>query len=300
MHGNSRDVEAVAPYDPPILGVEPDSTVNAALNGTPGPVLLGIVGGTDFHDSKPGMVCHLDGHQTGHMYGGSLTAVFSDQGLTRSAVHQALIDRHTMATSGPMIPAMLRVFDDEGALLARTGEQLHAEADEELVLRVDLPPAASPYVVHTEIFDSEGATRSMTELEAGVFELQLSDLQPPWWGYAVITLEGDAWYADQGVTCDDGGDDDREKLWTSPVWIAPMQGDDDDSTGPQDDDDSVGPQDDDDSGGEADDDTSVVSVEPAGCQSNCRLVGSRVPRAAGLLLAAAGARRVARRRSRWK
>ena len=79
---------------------------------------LGFVGGTDSHDGRPGTtsdyscVAHfrdIDGDQIGdeptcHDYGGGLTGALIEGEFSRSSLFDAFGDRHTIVSSGPMIP----------------------------------------------------------------------------------------------------------------------------------------------------------------------------------------------------
>ncbi len=92
-----------------------DGSVQAALYMG---YTLGFVGGTDAHDARPGTtsdhscVAHfrdLDGDLIGdeptcHDYGGGLTGALVQGDYTRSSLFQAFEDRHTIVSSGPMLP----------------------------------------------------------------------------------------------------------------------------------------------------------------------------------------------------
>jgi len=281
-HGNSRDTPAVDPYDAPIFDVVPDRTLNAALS-TYGH-RIGIVGGTDRHDTRPGDTCTTDGHNLAIVYGGSLTGVFFDEPLSRTAIHDALKARHSFATTGPKIPVLLSLTRESGESIAVGGDEVAVAAGTVLRARVELPAGQAQHVQGVELFHSDLTTSELKDLGDGVYEAVLGAIDASRWGYAIVTLDGEAYYDELGVTCEDGGEDGTEKIWTSPVWIDLQAIDDDDSA-----------QDDDDAG---DDDTAVID---GGCKASCRAdsAGQRTPLGAlALALSAVCALRQRRRRGR--
>jgi hypothetical protein len=228
--GNSLDVPANDPYDPIWSGTVEEGTVHEALIGYEH--VLGFVGGTDFHDTLPGLICHEEQVQ-GLLYGGSLTGVVLPRGATfdRMAIHDALVARHTFATSGPKVPVLLSLHGFLGIRLAGAGDVVAPPPAYSTVLRVSFPATFAPYVVEVEIFDHTGVTTPVPESSPGVHELSLGPLPYPWFAYAVVTVDGAAWWVDQGVVCADGGGDDLEKIWTSPIYTGELEPVDDDGDG---------------------------------------------------------------------
>jgi len=232
VHGNSLDGKEVASYDTSKFELVEGTTVFDALS-PPHEHRLGLVGGSDLHDTMPGMVCHLDDHQLGHEYGGSLTGAVLDDGLplSRMALYGAIRARHTYATSGPKIPVSYTLVDDDDGILAILGDVHSPVPPGGVRLRVAVPPYAAPYVPRVELRARSGVVHLMNAVGDGEFELELSHVELPWWGYAVVFLDGGSWWADLGVECEDGGDTQDERIWTSPIWIEWWDGEDDDGDG---------------------------------------------------------------------
>jgi len=231
-HGNSRTSPDYDPYDPLVHPFCLDCAVDSALSPEAHGLRLGIVGGTDTHDSWPGLVCHRDQVKE-HPYGGSLTGLYLPAGepLTRLSIYGALRARHTYATTGPRWPALLTIRDGDGNQLAATGDVLAPPPPMPITVHVSLPPDASPYIARVKLFDSVGEATALDESSPGEFEITYDELDIPWHAYAIVTIDGDAWHADQGIACDDGGEDGAEKIWTSPIWIEEPDTSDDDGDG---------------------------------------------------------------------
>ena len=234
-HGNSRANPVADPYDPVSQTVE-DSTIQSALLPDPGNGLhLGLIGGTDFHDSFPGMTCHLDLIRDDQLYGGSLTGVILDAATpwSRDSLLAALKARHTYATSGPLVPALLSLHDGGGSQLAINGDIIHIPANGPITFRLTLPPDLMPYVHEAMLHTYDGETLELLDVGGGLYELSWALESPPagWFAYASVTLDGDNWWSDQGIPCDDGGAAGAEKLWTSPIWLEEGTEVDDDGDG---------------------------------------------------------------------
>ncbi len=219
-HGNSRDTDTNDPWDPIWSFYEPNSTVNDALDPGLYGHHIGIMGGTDFHDTWPGLICHTDGIHTDQPYGGSITGVVLDGGVpfNRGNLYHGLRQRHTWGTSGPLVPVVMTLVDDDGAELALMGDVLVPPASPPTV-RVAFADRLQPYVMTVNLYTIGRQTTAMTQVEDGVYELELDEVVTPWFGYAVLTVDGGSWYADQGTPCDDGGENSLEKIWTSPIWV---------------------------------------------------------------------------------
>ena len=265
-HGNSRDTVDVDSYDPPLHDITPEGTVDHALSVFGN--RLGIIGGTDGHDTRPGETCATDGHNLDMPYGGSLTGLYFDESLSRTAIHDAIVARHTFATSGPKVPVLLTLVGGAGQTLAVGGDEVVIDEGATLLARLQIPVGQVQHVRNVELFSCDLTVQQMTDLGGGVYERPIESSELPWWGYGVVTLDGDAHFTELGIDCHDGGEDGTETIWTSPIWADLLGGDDDDSAGEE---------------PPADDDTIITD---GGCHTTCRnddgVMGGGV--AAGLLL----------------
>jgi len=230
-HGNAREDPVLDPYDTSYWGTDTEYTVNEALAPDAFGYRLGIIGGTDLHDSWPGMICHLDPLHPSQIYGGSLTGLVLDEseGFDRMAVYRALKARRTYATTGPQIPVEFVALDDGGVTLGNVGDVVPPPTGD-VTFRVSVPSHAAPYVLSVELYTSDRDEPGAAEVSEGVYEYT-SDLLAPFFAYAIVTLDGGQWWADQGVMCRDGGEDTLEKVWTSPIWVEELDTVDDDEDG---------------------------------------------------------------------
>ena len=217
--GNS--LEDAADYDPVRLDDDASSLDVSSRDGTVHEALesfgltVGFVAGTDLHDTRPGMTC---GRAHRSSYGGGLTMVVLDEGapFRRSAIYDELVARRTLATSGPRMPVLVEWTMRDGTEHS-IGEQLRIPTVGGTELAVHVPPSWESYVVEvnaigysTEIALSEGT--------AGNWSVSIPNATMPDWLYVSVEIDGAALYG-EGV-CDDGGDDDREFVWSSPTWFS--------------------------------------------------------------------------------
>jgi hypothetical protein len=234
-HGNSLDNPNPDSYDPLAVDSTPSSVIIAALDPDRWSHHLGFIGGTDFHDSMPGSVCHLDGHQTEQPYGGGLTGVFLDASCewTRSSLLGALRQRHSYATSGPKEPVLLELLDPHDGALGVAGDIIAPAPTGQTTAQVSIPAALEPHVLWVELRSSTEEATRLTASGDGVYELTINPVSPPWYGFAVVALDGASYYAAQGITCTDDrdGKDSNERLWTSPIWLEDQDETDDDNDG---------------------------------------------------------------------
>ena len=84
---------------------------------------LGLVGGTDSHDSRPGSLAdgggaHRDSSETMsiHPYDGALTGVWVRE-PTKAALFSGLRNRHTVVTTGPMLEVRAALINSEDAVV---------------------------------------------------------------------------------------------------------------------------------------------------------------------------------------
>jgi hypothetical protein len=245
-HGNSQWPSYPDSFDPVDPDAEqPASTVDRALSPVGYDLRLGIVGGTDSHDTRPGSVCDLDPRFRNNAvnYGGGLSVVALPEGdlLDRSAILSAMRDRRTLATSGPRIPVHFEIRSD-GTPVASMGEQFDHVTSEAIEFLVSVPTADTAYVTGVTLIQPDTAWTPIMEDEPGRYVGEV-DLGANNVVYALVEIDGEAYWGDQAVDCDDGGEDDREFIWTSPIWVDEIAGMDDDDTSEADDDDSAGDDD---------------------------------------------------------
>lgn len=220
---------------------------------------LGIVGGTDGHDTQPGAVCRRETQLPQHPYGGGLTVAVlgQDERFDRAALFDAIAGRHTYATSGPALPVLVS-YSSGGIGLGAMGEDLVVAADQPLEVVVKVPVEHQAVVANVFLMTSDGEQR-MPSVGDGGFAVTIEPQHRPAWVYPRVELDGAAWYGQSG--CDDGGVDQRERLWLSPSWLL-LPGDD---TGlPQDSDPS-----DSSSGDSSAGDTVLDACDPCECECTC-------------------------------
>ncbi len=261
-HGDSSFADTT--FDPLWMGADSLKTVEGALDPAGWALRLGFVGGTDQHDSHPGSVCSTDTEMPHHPYGGGLTiAVVPDgQDFDRGALYDAITERRTYATSGPLLPAIVEYWGD-GTYLGGMGEELDLDGFEELSVEVRVPEVWDAFVSDVMLVGPD-FSGLMDAAGDGVFESASDTFEVPEYLYPLLIVDGASWYGDDG--CGDAGDSAEERIWLSPTWFTPggpgpdddddttagdddTTGDDDDTTG--DDDDTTGDDDadDDDTGG---------------------------------------------------
>ncbi|MDP7112289.1 MAG: hypothetical protein QGH45_10005, partial [Myxococcota bacterium] len=234
-HGNSQSASFEGSFDSGEDAEQADSLVDHALALDGYGLRLGLISGTDSHDTRPGSVCSTDPRFASKPnFGGGLAVVALPAGepLDRAAIYGALRDRRTMATSGPRIPLDVQLWIDDTPV-AWMGEEAEASAGAVLEVVAEVDPADAPYVVGASLVQPEVSTAPMTEVDTGRFReplaLAAGEVAVV---YVLVELDGAAYWADAEVDCDDGGDDTREFLWSSPIWIEvdPLPGDDDDTS----------------------------------------------------------------------
>ena len=122
----------------------PESAARAT-DGTPVNAVRGFVDmlATLIRTRRPDrLTCALDTEHSHHPYGAGLTAVVLPQGvpLTRTAIYEALIERRTYATSGPLLPVSVR-YSTVGAQVGTLGSDLQFPSYQPLDVRLDSDPA---------------------------------------------------------------------------------------------------------------------------------------------------------------
>ncbi len=215
-HGNSLLRAPI--FDPPVTGLTPSGSVEAALDPAEYGLRLGFLAGTDSHDTRPGSVCQQDGHHPELATEGGLTLVVLGRGdpFDRGAIHDAIAARRTWATSGPATPAIVRFEALSGVDAAELGEDLTLPEDDVLRVSVEVWPGDADAVFGVELVGN-GGLWTLDRAGDGTWSLDLPAADAPAYAYVQVHLDGAALYGDHG--CDDGGIDDSEYLWSSPSWI---------------------------------------------------------------------------------
>jgi hypothetical protein len=222
VHGNGMNNSMV--FDPFTMpAYAPETTVHDALSLDVFRYKIGFYGSTDNHTSMPGDVCSSP-DKGGLPYGGGLAVVVQDenQPFTRIAVRDALVDRRTYATSGPMIPVVVEYYAND-EYLGKMGEVLSFPAGASLRAEVTVPEEHAVHVTEVQLLYPEVGVEdpsiwSALKMEAtsvGTWEAVLETA--PDLFYPMVIVDGDSWYGKGN--CDDGGTDAFERIWLSPSWI---------------------------------------------------------------------------------
>ena len=205
-HGNSMGGDD--DFDPPFNTVVESGTVTTALAEG---VRLGFHAATDTHDSMPGDTCStIDGDRVG----GGLTVAVLDEGETfdRAPIYDAMLERRTYGTSGPLVPARL-AWSVGGELVGELGDDLELGPEGSVRVELAVPSDHAGFVQAVELVLPDG-TEQLQEAVTGCWSADVAVVEQ---AYVRVTLDGGAWYGDEG--CSDGGDDTSERLWLSPSWV---------------------------------------------------------------------------------
>jgi hypothetical protein len=212
--GNS--LEVAPDYDPLEEPVEA-STVHEALE-TFG-WKMGFVAATDLHDTRPGNTCVIDTEYTGTKhYGGGLTIVALDEGapFVRSAIHQEMTARRTLATTGPELPVVVQWLTSDGRRRSM-GEEILVRDRDATTLLVRVPRAWEDYVTGVDAVGYDERI-TLSETAGGTWSVSIENATLPTWLYVEVAIDGASYYGGVGA-CADGGLDDREMVWSSPAWF---------------------------------------------------------------------------------
>jgi hypothetical protein len=226
-HGSSLDADSA--FDPPWSGFVPESTVLAALDPAAYDLRLGLVGGSDNHDTHPGSVCRTDTVLDTHPYGGGLTGVVLEEATPfgRLGLYEAFRARRTYTTTGPKVPMRLDVLGSGGAVLAGMGEVLTVGPTADITLEVSIPMEHAAVVDSVTLLGPE-TSWVMDPVAAGVWRLQILGAERPSHVLADVRIDGASWFLGG---CDDGGEDQVEHLWSSPIWFEVAMSPDADADG---------------------------------------------------------------------
>ncbi len=205
-HGNS--VGGSDDFDPPFNETVKTGTVSYALGAG---VKLGFHASTDTHDSMPGDTCSsIDDDRLG---GGLAVAVLDDgERFDRSSLHRALIERRTYGTSGPLVPVEL-AWSVGGELVGGLGDSLVLGSGGSVRVELAVPAEHAALVTEVALVLPDG-DEVLAQADDACWSLDTVVTSFAW---VRVTLDGGAWYGDEG--CDDKGADDRERLWLSPSWV---------------------------------------------------------------------------------
>ncbi len=228
-HGDSSFASTT--FDPLWMGASEEKSVEGALDPERFALKLGFVGGTDRHDTHPGAVCATDTEMPHHPYGGGLTVAVVPEGeaFDRGSLHDALVNRQTYATSGPLVPAIVEYWGD-GQYLGGMGEELGLGGITELSVVVRVPEAWEPFINQVLLVEP-GLTTPMEATGGGRFDATRDAEGMAAYLYPLLRVDGETWYGEEG--CDDAGPSAEERVWLSPTWFGPEDpvSDDDDSAG---------------------------------------------------------------------
>ncbi len=220
-HGNSMRLHPA--YDA-LLGDSSYQTwtsVHDALTPSQFDLKLGFYAATDNHKTMPGGVCF---NRFGYAGGLAVVVLDSSAEFDRMSIMDALVERRTYATSGPLLPVTATYFSG-GKIVGEMGDEITLTQHSDLQAVVKVPVELSAMITEVQlvgIVDAELDVPIWFELpmethEDGVFVYDFADGIPALF-YPMLVVDGEAWWGANG--CDDGGKDDSERIWLSPVWIS--------------------------------------------------------------------------------
>ncbi len=216
-HGNNDRMDT--DWDGLWSDTEATGTVFHALSAAGYRYRLGIVGGTDSHDTRPGSVCDLDPVLAHQPYGGGLTVVVlpEEDTFDRGSIHDAIVARSTYATSGPLIPVVVD-YSSGQELLGGMGEEIDLETAMDVYISVRVPKEQAAFVTQVRLRAEDGASYELFSDEGGGgWSYTLAAESLPDFAFVELGIDGATWYAEED--CNDGGDNDEERIWLSPTWF---------------------------------------------------------------------------------
>ncbi len=220
-HGSSDWTDSS--FDPLWMGYSQRGSLGFAMDPQGMALRMGFFGGTDSHDTNPGGVCDQERKMSQHPYGGGLTiAVIPESDpFDREHLYQAVLSRQTYATSGPLLPAVVR-YESGGAYLGGMGEYVGLPDAQPLSVVVNVPPDLDSLVIEVNLV-GPGLKSTLQREDDGRYSLQLLAEDVPAWAYPEITVDGQNW--DGAGGCEDGGSSREERIWLSPTWFDTTQAD---------------------------------------------------------------------------
>jgi hypothetical protein len=236
QHGNSMQgfpifdpLTAPGSYE---MGGAVEDAIHPALFGH----TIGFFSSTDNHMTMPGDICNSNTNSaTGMLYGGGLSVVMLDEGtpFTRASIYEALVNRKTYATSGPMLPVTVN-YSVDGILVGEMGDVINLEIGDPVDVEVRIPNDYVPHVTSVSLRypDMTSGDKAlwlesdMSYAKNGVWTASFA--HTPLVLYPTIHIDGKSWYGKEN--CTDGGKDSDEAVWLSPTWLNEVQLDTDAET----------------------------------------------------------------------
>ena len=212
---------ALGSWETPTNRPNPDTAVTLAMDDDVWGLRFGFWGGTDAHTTLPGDLCINVAEN--RVNTGGLTVAMLDSSLewSRSTLHDAILERRTYATTGPLLPLVLELYS-QGELIGELGDEIQPAAGEDVAIQLRLPTEYEQAITDVLLVTPDDLL-DFTSHSAGAWNLSLQgDLLPDWF-YVAIQIDGLLWYGED--TCDDGGDDQFEWIFATPTWADPADHD---------------------------------------------------------------------------
>lgn len=102
---------------------------------------VGILSGTDNHDTEPGKVCKASA-TTNPKYMGGVTVAMLDETATfdRDTMYEAFLDGRVYMTTGPHIPIKMTVWDSTGTTeLGKLGNEIDIPGSTSVMVKIEVP-----------------------------------------------------------------------------------------------------------------------------------------------------------------
>ncbi len=206
-------------YDTP-EAIVASGAVHIAMDPEGLALRMGFLAGTDEHMSWPGDLCQTKGFSRVSNGGITMAVLPEGEALTSASLYSAIVERRTLATTGPRVPMVATYSTLEGDAWG-LGEELTLVPSQTLTLGLDIDPSHTYGVVGVWLVTPDGEVE-IPQTAVDTWSTEIAAVDAPAWAYLAVQFDAGA----LGL-CDDGNASDDEWIWLSPSWIEVVDRDED-------------------------------------------------------------------------
>jgi hypothetical protein len=203
-------------WEPPTFELFPEARIGTAMDPDGFARRFSFWGGSDGHVTQPGDLCISVSNTRVNTGGLTIVVLEEDEPWTRASLHQALLDRRSYASSGPLLPVALELYAS-GERIGGLGDWIEPFGGEPIRVEIRVPEEDAFAVLDVMVVTSEGALLYAEPAGGGRWLHDFGPDEVPTWFHVAVQLDGLDWYGPD--RCDDGGEDDLEWLWLTPTWV---------------------------------------------------------------------------------